>query len=95
MDRAVARIHSEYESHARAIADIFEEGVAADIAATAFNNEVFRGADYGGLELVKILNERLAWTEKYLSPLKFSGSISLPAVNTFAGVGDAAQRYTK
>lgn len=95
VDRAVERIRSEYTAHARAIAARLEEGIAADGAVWSVNNGIFRDASYEGLELLEFVHERLGWAEKFLSPPKFSGSISLPAIGTFQGVGDAARWYTK
>jgi phosphotransferase system HPr-like phosphotransfer protein len=52
VDMVVARIQSEYEIHARAIAALVQEADTADMTVTSVNNEIFRGASYEGLQLV-------------------------------------------
>jgi hypothetical protein len=95
VDKVVARIHSEYENHARAIASLVQEAVDADSAVHAVNDEIFRGTSYEGLELVGRVHERLGWMEKFHSQHIFSLSISLPPIGTFAGVGDPTRWFTK
>ncbi|MDR6304937.1 ribosome-associated translation inhibitor RaiA [Nitrobacter vulgaris] len=95
VDRVVARIHSEYDSLARAIASLVQEAVAADSAVHAVNDEIFRGGNYESLELVKFVHDHLGWAEKFSSHHKFGGSVSLPAIGTFPGVGDPTRWHEK
>ncbi len=95
VDMVVARIQSEYEIHARAIAALVQEADTADMTVTSVNNEIFRGASYEGLQLVGRVHERLGWMEKFLSQHIFGSSISLPPIGTFAGVGDAARWHER
>lgn len=95
VDKAIKRIQSEYEIHASAIASLVQEAVAADSAVHAVNDEIFRGGNYESLELVKFVHDHLGWAEKFSSHHKFGGSVSLPPIGTFQGVGDAARWHEK
>lgn len=95
VDKAVARIRSDYVRHAQAISDLVAEANAADTAAELFNNEVYATGEYEDIGPVKLVHDGLGWSKKFDIPPKFGKSISLPEVDDFSSIGVHSRWLTK